>query len=52
LLLVIIVEVDTTKTSTECHPSMLPYQRTFSRYFHNFVEVCLLSEPVSRYQRS
>ena len=45
-------EADSPHKSTDCHPSLLPYQRTFSRHFHNFVEVCLLSEPISRYRNS
>jgi len=39
---------DSPQKSTECHSSLLLYQRTFSKHFHNFVDVCLLSEPISR----
>jgi len=35
-------------SSAECPASLLLYQRTFSKHFHNFVELCLLSEPISR----
>lgn len=45
---VCICEADSSHKSTDCHLSLLPYQRTFSRHFHDFVEVCLLSEPTSR----
>jgi len=36
-------------SSAECPASLLLYQRTFSKHFHSFVELCLLSEPISRF---
>jgi STE20-related kinase adapter protein alpha len=37
-----------TTEDDRCNQSMLPYKRTFTTPFHQFVDVCLLQDPSSR----